>query len=270
MIMTTNKHNKLQQVTTQVSDDEANELFIPVAPYLNLVFVIRGGTNVEFEALLKCYEKKHPFVPKNYYRKPRPELDKSKLGSAGFDQEYNLDHVLKPPREKAITRLFSRPTTKKKKRQRQENDAIKVHPPPENGKECWFEIREENAGYLILANLILLQQWNSLNLLFTNFLPESIQSIRNKPEWGNIIESQLKYQCVVRIFDFLNSIFLHVHSLATRTWNAVKHCPNMSKPQLWESLVADGTKSNWFRYGCYLRQYAVQFGYLDGTLLSLM
>ena len=39
---------------TKVSEDENNELRIPVAPYLNLEFVIRGGTKPEFEALVKC------------------------------------------------------------------------------------------------------------------------------------------------------------------------------------------------------------------------
>ena len=157
------------QVSIKVSDDEKNELFIRPAPYLNLVFVIRGGQTPEFEALLKCNSQKYPFVPKKYYLTPHPQLDESNLGAAGFDKPYNLDHVILSPKQSKYTRLFTTATTNKKKRKRQQDDSLKHHPHPTDGTTTWFEILEQNAGYFIIANLILQRKWIDLDSLFTKY-----------------------------------------------------------------------------------------------------
>ena len=260
-----------QHETIKVSDTIENELIIQVAPCLNIIFAIRGGVGVEFEAMMKCDENKYPFVPKQFYLKPLLIRDECRRGSVGDAKPYNLDHFIPLPTTKAttVTRLFGRRKITKKKRKREENDGLTHHPPPSPGTRKYWTILAQNAGYWIIANLILQRKWEDLNLLFTNFLPESIESINKKPEWGNVIAPTVKHQCVIKIHDFLNTIFLHIHDLAPRVWNGVKHCPNMSQPQLWQSLQKDGSESRWFRYECYLRQYAVEFGYFNGEKLNM-
>lgn len=214
-----------------------------------------------FRIFLHTHKEIYPHVPKKYYREPDPGKDFSRGGSFGDCGPYNLDHYIKQAQKKDFNRLF--------KFGRGRNKGINVIDIKSAIKrKTLTEIKAENAGYLIIQNLILCHKWARLRTLFTNWLPPSIERIAAQRtwQWAHGITPLIKRAFVLRIYDALVSIFLQIHRLAPLVWDCKLNCPNMEKPMLWQSLCEKD--ANFFTYQCHLRRYTVEFGYLDGTLLS--
>lgn len=227
-------------------------LVIPVAECLNVSIVINGGDIATFRIMLRVQKDKYPYFPKKYYHKPDIS-DGLNRGSAGDKQQYNLNHFIKAAKKVERNRLF-------KINRKGKINVLKVP----KSQPHYIEIKEENAGVIILANLIIQNKWRDIYLLYTSFLPESIESIKKKPEWGWRIHGTLKEAFSLRIFDFLRIVYLHLHKLAPFLYNCIKHCPNMDEPMLYQSLEKHCPSNwNWFEYHCLLRSYATRFGYYN-------
>ena len=225
--------------------------------YIRFKICIGETNHVVFKIELKCHVDKYPYVPRNCYHTADEEFDLSWWGAAGDEFPYNLNHVyVKGSGNRNDHSLFT-----------QTNETITCN--ERRGDEKYIEIQRKNAGYWIIANAILNQDWEWLRALFGRFIPSSQETMDKNPGWDVLLPKKMKEAFVMRAHDTVKTIFLHIHSLAPKVWNCKKQCPNMQFDQLWK-VFKKKNKNNWFYYNCFITEYSIHYGNFNGTQFSIV